>query len=266
MTGQAAARVCLSVLVGALLSPAILGARGPSQATASTRIPTIWLAQDDSMPTATRRALPDLPPAELPMPDREEIDIEAVVDDTGALRHARVARPDPARSAREQAALAAVEQWRFRAASIGRRPRTTLVVVRFTIEPAARADAPPRVRAALVPPLREPLPPPASLPDEVYATLGRGRPTGLRPPSVLRNVVPTYDADSMRAKVQGNVILELLILPDGTVGETRVTRSLNEALDREAMIAARYWLFEPATLDGRAVATRAPIVLTFRVQ
>jgi TonB family protein len=70
----------------------------------------------------------------------------------------------------------------------------------------------------------------------------------------------------MRAIRQGVVLLDVVILADGTVGGARVTRSLDPDLDREALIAARYWLFEPAQLEGRAVATRAALELEFRLR
>ena len=45
--------------------------------------------------------------------------------------------------------------------------------------------------------------------------------------TVLREVKPAYTADAMRAKVQGSVWLECIVMPDGSVGEVKVTRSLD---------------------------------------
>jgi TonB family protein len=63
------------------------------------------------------------------------------------------------------------------------------------------------------------------------------------------------------------VQVELQILADGTVGSSRVIRSLDTetGLDEQALIAARYWLFEPATLNGQPVAATSMLVLTFRL-
>jgi protein TonB len=85
-------------------------------------------------------------------------------------------------------------------------------------------------------------------------------------PKVRRSIRPQYTLAAMRAIRQGVVLLDVVILADGTVGGARVTRSLDPDLDREALIAARYWLFEPAQLEGRAVATRAALELEFRLR
>jgi hypothetical protein len=43
-------------------------------------------------------------------------------------------------------------------------------------------------------------------------------------------VKPTYTAEAMRAKVQGSVFLECVILPDGSVGRVEVVKSLDPDL------------------------------------
>ena len=50
--------------------------------------------------------------------------------------------------------------------------------------------------------------------------------------------------------------MELVVLQDGTVGEVRITRSLDPVfgLDEEAIKAARQWLFQPGTRFGEPVA------------
>ena len=42
---------------------------------------------------------------------------------------------------------------------------------------------------------------------------------GVTTPRVLREVKPQYTSDAMRAKVQGTVLLECVVQPDGTVGD-----------------------------------------------
>ncbi len=42
---------------------------------------------------------------------------------------------------------------------------------------------------------------------------------GITLPRVLKEVKPAYTADAMRAKVQGSVWLECIVMPDGSVGE-----------------------------------------------
>jgi protein TonB len=87
-------------------------------------------------------------------------------------------------------------------------------------------------------------------------------------PRLLFEKKPSYTADAMRAKVQGVVEVEALILPDGTVAEARITRSLDPTfgLDREALIAVRQWKFAPATRRGQPVAVLVPIEVSFTLR
>src|SRR5262245_21507992 len=62
-------------------------------------------------------------------------------------------------------------------------------------------------------------------------------------PFVIYNPNPKYTADAMRAKVQGIVELSAVVLPDGTVTDVQVTRSLDQSfgLDEEAKRTAKLW-------------------------
>lgn len=84
-------------------------------------------------------------------------------------------------------------------------------------------------------------------------------------PRVLRQVHPNYTADALRAKVQGSVCVEAVVLPDGSVGQARVVRSLDPkfGLDEEALKAARQWRFAPGTRLGQPVAVLVTIEMTF---
>jgi periplasmic protein TonB len=90
---------------------------------------------------------------------------------------------------------------------------------------------------------------------------------GVSNPTVVRETKPSYTADAIRNGIQGTVLLSLVVLPDGTVGEVTVTRSLDTVfgLDAQAVIAARQWLFNPGTKDGRPVAVRLFVEMTFRL-
>ena len=91
---------------------------------------------------------------------------------------------------------------------------------------------------------------------------------GITLPSVLREVKPAYTADAMRAKVQGSVWLECIVMPDGSVGEVRVTRSLDPifGLDQEAIKAAKMWRFKPGMRQGEPVPVIITIELTFTLR
>ena len=92
--------------------------------------------------------------------------------------------------------------------------------------------------------------------------------TGIVNPRLLREVRPQYTAEALRAKITGTVYLEMVVLPDGTVGDVRITRSLDPVfgLDEEAIKAARQWLFEPGTRFGEPVAILVNLALDFNLR
>ena len=79
---------------------------------------------------------------------------------------------------------------------------------------------------------------------------------------------PKYTADAMRAKVQGTVVMSAVVLPDGSVTDVRITRSLDQSfgLDQEAIRTAKTWRFRPGTLKGEPVAVRIQIELDFNLR
>ena len=91
---------------------------------------------------------------------------------------------------------------------------------------------------------------------------------GVETPRLLREVTPKYTAEAMRAKVQGIVLVEAVVLPDGTVGDVEVIRSLDKVfgLDEEAIKAARQWRFLAGTRFGEPVAVLVTIELTFTLR
>lgn len=91
---------------------------------------------------------------------------------------------------------------------------------------------------------------------------------GVTAPRILRQVKPAYTSEAMRAKVQGEVLLRCVVLPDGSVGRVEVVKSLDGVfgLDQEAIKAARQWKFVPGTRLGEPVAVRVTIALDFTLR
>ena len=91
---------------------------------------------------------------------------------------------------------------------------------------------------------------------------------GISPPRLLREVKPQYTAEAMRAKIQGTVWLEVVVLPDGTVGDIRITKSLDPVfgLDQQAIDAARQWRFAPGTRFGEPVPVLVGLELYFNLR
>jgi periplasmic protein TonB len=91
---------------------------------------------------------------------------------------------------------------------------------------------------------------------------------GVTLPTILREVKPQYTSDAMRAKVQGTVLLECVVNPDGNVGDIQVMRSLDSTfgLDTEAIKAAKQWKFRPGMRLGQPVPVLVTIELTFTLR
>src|SRR6185312_9021040 len=60
---------------------------------------------------------------------------------------------------------------------------------------------------------------------------------GVSLPQLLHEVKPAYTSDAMRAKIQGTVLLQCVVRPDGSVTDIQVLRSLDSVfgLDQEAI-------------------------------
>jgi protein TonB len=91
---------------------------------------------------------------------------------------------------------------------------------------------------------------------------------GVTLPKIQHEEKPAYTSDAMRAKVQGTVLLQCVVRPDGTVGDVQVVRSLDPTfgLDQQAVAAARRWRFFPGTRLGEPVPVLITIELTFTLR
>lgn len=109
-------------------------------------------------------------------------------------------------------------------------PSETAITAPPEPEPAETAPAPPSV--------------PTAIDDDTLAA-------PVSPPFVdanqVTNPAPTYPAASRRLREQGTVLLDVLILPDGSVGEAHVRRSSGyQRLDDTALEAVLRWRYRPA--------------------
>jgi TonB family protein len=92
--------------------------------------------------------------------------------------------------------------------------------------------------------------------------------SGIVSPKILTEVKPQYTADAMRAKIQGTVWLEAVVMPDGSVGNVQITRSLDPTfgLDQEAIRTVKKWRFIPGTRQGQPVPVLVEIEMTFTLR
>lgn len=85
-----------------------------------------------------------------------------------------------------------------------------------------------------------------------------------RPPRLIRQTKPPYPPEAFVRKVEGVVVVEILIDATGRVARARVIQSV-PLLDSAALETVRQWAFEPAIKGGRPVATVALAPVSFRI-
>jgi periplasmic protein TonB len=75
---------------------------------------------------------------------------------------------------------------------------------------------------------------------------------------------PQYPQDAFVKKIEGTVLVEIVIDTNGRVIRTRILKSI-PALDAAAIECVKQWVFAPAIKNGHPVASRANAPVTFRI-
>jgi TonB family protein len=94
------------------------------------------------------------------------------------------------------------------------------------------------------------------------AAAGEGPTT---PVDILDKPRPEYTAEGRSMKIEGDVVLEMVFLANGTIQVNRVVSSLGHGLDEAATRAAQQIKFKPAKREGQAVDFPARVRIEFRL-
>ena len=89
---------------------------------------------------------------------------------------------------------------------------------------------------------------------------------GIEAPRLLREVKPDYTEDARRRGVEGEVVMEIVVRRDGSVGDVRILRRLGAGLDERAAQAVRQWQFAPALRYGTPVDLLVEVGVEFRLR
>jgi len=91
---------------------------------------------------------------------------------------------------------------------------------------------------------------------------------GVTLPRVVKSVNPEYTQEAKDQRIQGIVRLDVDVKDDGSVGDVAVAQSLDDmyGLDNEAIRAAKQWRFRPAEKDGKPIAIRIQLEMTFALK
>ena len=91
---------------------------------------------------------------------------------------------------------------------------------------------------------------------------------GVTLPRVVKDVRPEYTSEAMAQRIEGQVLLEAVVIADGSVGDVNVARSLDSVygLDANAVKAMKQWEFTPGTKDGKPVAVVINVEMAFTLK
>jgi len=91
---------------------------------------------------------------------------------------------------------------------------------------------------------------------------------GVSSPVLIHETKPNYTGEAMRARIQGLVKLEAIVMPDGSIGDVRVVHSLDQqfGLDKEAVRTLRQWRFKPGMRLGQPVPVLILVEISFTLR
>jgi TonB family protein len=85
------------------------------------------------------------------------------------------------------------------------------------------------------------------------------------PVDILDKPRPEYTAEGRSMKIEGDVVLDMVFLANGSIQVNRVISGLGHGLDEAAVRAAQQIKFKPAKRDGQAVDFPARVRIEFRL-
>lgn len=101
----------------------------------------------------------------------------------------------------------------------------------------------------------------------IYASLAEEK-NGSRPVIIPESPVqPAYPEDARQSRQEAHVILQAVILEDGTVEKLEPLESTGDcSFERAAIAAVKRWRYTPATLGGKPVSVYFTVVVDFKLE
>ena len=90
--------------------------------------------------------------------------------------------------------------------------------------------------------------------------------SGIEPPRLLREVKAQYTDDARRRGITGDVLLEVVVRRDGSVGDVRVLQGLGYGLEERAITAVRQWRFAAGQRKGVPVDVLVEVAVEFTLR
>jgi TonB family protein len=90
--------------------------------------------------------------------------------------------------------------------------------------------------------------------------------SGIEPPRLLREVRADYTEDARQRGIAGDVVLEIVVRRDGSVGDVKILQGLAGGLNDRAIQAVRQWRFAPAQRQGVPVDVIVEVAVEFKLR
>ena len=94
-----------------------------------------------------------------------------------------------------------------------------------------------------------PAPEPAPVAPEPVQATGPVRVAPGQGPGLIKKVEPRYPPLAQTARLEGSVVVDAIIMADGTVGEVRVLSSSNKMFEQACVDAIKQWRYTPGAQD-----------------
>jgi len=138
------------------------------------------------------------------------------------------------------------------------------------VVPASNAGTDPNAQPAQVKPIETEQPQPEPEPEKPAVI--EGQVVDLTPdvvkPELVNRVNPSYPRLAQQKKVEGTVIISILVSENGDVSDARVLREAggSSGLNEAALSAVRKWKFRPGVKEGKRVKVWMTYPIVFKLQ
>lgn len=90
--------------------------------------------------------------------------------------------------------------------------------------------------------------------------------SGIEPPTIVHEVKPDYTEEARQRGIRGEVVMEIVVKRNGTVGDVKVLQGLGHGLDERAIDAVKQWTFHAATRKGTPVDVMVEVAMEFKLR
>lgn len=220
--------------------------------------PAVRVGKSVPAPVKTHDVRPVYPSGAVDARIQGVVILEALIAADGSVAEAMVVRSVPML---DPAALSAVLQWKFAAPGF---PVQMTVTVNFQLGDGSAEGVKGGVKGGVPGGAK------GGVPGGMKSVAGESKPAirvgaNVRPPQKTKDVKPRYPKTALDAGVQGIVLIETTIDPDGKVVDAQVIRSIPE-LDEAALEAVKQWEFTPTLMNGKAVTVVMTVTVNFTLQ